>query len=154
MSKHLTREHARNTALDVILLCFLQSRHIDILAVKHSDGHTSVVFCSGVLMAPVTNGAILSQPQQQRPALLRPGDKVWSFTQRGETFPAPLPALESRRLLAVTPHHTQSQNSLWSSYTDAVQWVLYCVKKDLSPCIFPSLDLRAYRATCTLPVCL
>lgn len=46
-------------------------------------------------MAVVTNGAVLSKPQRWPLALRWPGGGVWSFTQRGETFPAPLLASES-----------------------------------------------------------
>lgn len=64
--------------------------HIQLSAVKHPDGHTSVLFLKGMLMAVVTNGAVLPKPQRWPLALRWPGDSVWSFTQRGETFPAPL----------------------------------------------------------------
>ena len=60
----------------------------------------------------VTRGAVVSEPGRWPPAGHWPGDRVWSFTQWGETFPSPLPALESWRLPTLTPEQTQSQKSL------------------------------------------
>ncbi len=90
----------------------LQIIHMNkISAVKHPDGHTSVLFLSDTLMAVVMNGAVLSKPLRWPLALHWVGDRVWSFTQRGETFPSPPLVAESRRLLTLIPYHIQYQNS-------------------------------------------